>query len=138
MPTPRVTDDVRLLPAKRVENAARVSDVRAHCERSFRRRRREPTLLIPRDVVLLRKLVGEIPQVVETEPRPSVQKKNRRSAAGAASPDDRSGALLHERAPRHETRASHARIRVVERSLGRPNRPKPRPPRLPRKRDSYR
>ena len=73
MPTPRVTDDVRLVLPEHVENAAGVRDVRPHCERSFRRRRRKPTLLIPRDVVSLRKLIGEIPHVLEAETRPSVQ-----------------------------------------------------------------
>ena len=73
MPAPGVTDHVRLLPAEDVEDAAGILDIRRHRERPFSRRRRLPSLLVPRDVVLLRELVGELAQVVEAEPRPAVQ-----------------------------------------------------------------
>ena len=70
VPAPRVADDVRPLPAEPVEDAPGIADVRRDGVRPFRRRRLEPSLLVPHDVVLLRELVGETAQVVEAEPGP--------------------------------------------------------------------
>src|SRR6185437_7768613 len=50
---PRVADDICRLPAELVEHAARVADVRRDRVRTFYRRGLEPSLLVPRDVVLL-------------------------------------------------------------------------------------
>ena len=109
VPTPRMADDVRRLPAERVEDAAGIPDIRRHRVRPFRRRWLLPSLLVPRDVVLLRELVGEIAQVVEAEPRASVQQENRRPAAGAATRDQRPVVVRGELSPRHRRRSSHAR-----------------------------
>jgi hypothetical protein len=98
---PRVADDERLLPADRVEHAASISDIRRHGVRPFRRRRREAPLLVPRDVVLLCELVGELTQVVETETRPAVQQQHRRPAAGATARDRRAVVARPELDPPH-------------------------------------
>ena len=75
----------------------------------FRRRRLLPSLLVPRDVVLLRELVGEIAEVVEAEPRPAVQQENRRPAAGAATRDQRPVIVRGELGPRHAVIVSRPR-----------------------------
>src|SRR6185312_14038536 len=69
---PRVTDDVRLVPAERVEDASSVVDVGRHRVRPFGGRRGLSSLLVPRDVVFFRELFGEIAQVVEAEAGPAV------------------------------------------------------------------
>ena len=76
-----------------------VPDVRRHRVRPFHRRRLEPALLVPRDVVLLRELVGEIAQIVEAEPRSTVQQQHRRSAAGASPGDQRPVVVCRELSP---------------------------------------
>ena len=58
----------------------------AHRVRPLHRRRLLATLLVPRDVVLLGELVGELAQVVEAEPRPSVQQENRRPGCRRGDP----------------------------------------------------
>ena len=101
--------DPRLVPTERVEHAPGVVHVGRDRVRPFRRRRREPSLLVPGDVVLLRELVGEIAEVVEAQPRPSVQQENRRPAAGAAAGDERSIVACREFRPGHgAVRSSHA------------------------------
>ena len=88
MTAPRMADDVRLVPAERVEHTTGVVHVCRHGVRPFRRRRREPALLVPGDVVLLRELVREIAEVVEAQPGPTVQQENRRPFACAQSRDE--------------------------------------------------
>ena len=108
MPAPRMADDVRRLPVERVEDAAGVLDIRRHRVGPFLRRRLLASLLVPRDVVLLRELVGEIAQVVEAHPRPAVQQENRRPTAGTATRDQRPVVVRGELGPRHRRRSSHA------------------------------
>jgi hypothetical protein len=103
-----VADDVRALPAERVEDAAGISDIHRHGVRPVCRRRLETSLLVPRDVVLLRELVREITQVAEAEPRPPMQQENLRPAPGAATGDQRPVVVGRERSPRHRRRSSHA------------------------------
>ena len=107
VPAPRVADDVRPLPAEPVEDAPGVRDVRRDGVGPLRRRRLEPSLLVPRDVVLLRELVGEAAQIVEAEPRPAVQQQHRRPAAGAATREQRAVVLRRELRPGHRRRSSH-------------------------------
>ncbi len=101
LPAPRMAHDPRLVPTERVEHATGVVHVGRHRVRPFRRRRREPSLLVPGDGVLLRELVGEIAEVVEAQPRPPVQQENRRPAAGAEASDERSIVVCREFRPRH-------------------------------------
>ena len=88
-------------PSRGVEDAAGIFDIRRHCVGPFRRRRLLPSLLVPRDVVLFRELVGEVAQVVEAEPRPSVQQEDRRPATVAATGDQRAVVVGGELCPRH-------------------------------------
>ena len=113
MAAPRVADDAGPLPAERVEDAACVADVFRHRVGPFHRRGREPSLLVPRDVVLLRQLVGEVAQVVEAEPRPSVQEQHRRPAAGASTREQRPVVVRRELGPRHGRPSSHAAGRDI-------------------------
>ena len=96
-----MADDVCLLPTERVEDAAGILDVRRHGVGPFRRRRLLSSLLVPRDVVLLRKLVGEIAQVVKAHPWPAVQQENRLPTACAATNDQRAVVVGGELCPRH-------------------------------------
>lgn len=108
-----MADDVRLLPVERIEHTAGVLDIRRHRVGPFRSGRLLASLLVPGDVVLLRKLVGEIAEVVEAEARPSVQQENRRPTAGAASPDQGPVVARCELCPRHRRRSSHASYGLV-------------------------
>ena len=103
MPAPGMADDPRLVPAERVEHATGVVHVDRHRVRPYRRGRRLPSLLVPRDVVFLRELVGELAQVVEAEARPSVQQENRRSVAGAPTSEHRPVIVCRELGPLHGT-----------------------------------
>jgi len=94
-----VADDIRRLPAERVEHAAGVADVRRHRVGTFHSRRLEPALLIPRDVVLLRELVGEVSQVAEAEARTTVQQEDGRASAGAKPGDRRPSVVCRELGP---------------------------------------
>ena len=109
MPAPRVADDVRTLPAERVEDATGILDIRRHRARRFRRGRLESSLLVPRDVVLLGELVGELAQVVEAEARPAVQQEHRRPATGATTREQRPLVVRREVGPHQaRLRLSHA------------------------------
>ena len=96
---PGVPDDVRLLPAERVEHAAGVADVRRDRVGPFHCRRLEPSLLVPRDVVLLCELVGQVAQVAEAEAGSTVQQDDGRAAAGAQPADQRPSVVRRELGP---------------------------------------
>ena len=106
-----MADDVRLLPTERVEDAAGIFDIRRHRVGPFHRRRLLSSLLVPRDVVLLRELVGKIAQVVEGHPWPAVQQENRRPTAGAQAGDQRPVVVRGELSPRHRRRRRYSVMR---------------------------
>jgi hypothetical protein len=101
VPTPRVTDYVRRLPAKRIEDASGILDVGRHRVRAFDGRRGLSPLLVPRDVVFFRELLGEIAQVVEAEARPAVQEENWRPLTRAEAGDQRLVVACRELGPAH-------------------------------------
>ena len=113
-----MADDERLLPAERVEDAASIADIRGHRVRPFRRRRREPSLLVPRDVVLLCELVGEVTEVVETQPRPAVQQEDRGPAPGATAGDRWSVVARLELGPPHSGERRTPEVVCGSRTLG--------------------
>ena len=108
VPAPGMADHVCPLPPERVEHTPGIPDIRRHRVGRCRRRRLLPSLLVPRDVVLLRELVGEIAQVVKAEPRPAVQQEDRWPTAGAATRNQRPVVVRGELGPRHRPRSSHA------------------------------
>ena len=110
-----MTNDICRVPAERVDDATSVSDVRRHRVRAFRRRRCQPSLLVPGDVVLLCEFVSETPEVIEAEPRPAVEQENSRPAAGATARDERSVVVGRELGPTHRRRSSHAAAGIGER-----------------------
>jgi hypothetical protein len=73
VPAPGMAHNVRRLPAECVEDAAGIRDISRDRIGPFRRRRVEPSLLVPRDIVLPRELFGKIAQVVKAEPRATVE-----------------------------------------------------------------
>ena len=101
MTAPRVTDDVRLVPAERIEDAPGVVDVGRHRVWPFDGRRGLSPLLVPRDVVFLSELLGEIAQVVEAESGPAVQEQNRRPVARSEAGDQRLVVACRELGPFH-------------------------------------
>ena len=103
VPAPGMTDDVRLVPAERVEHATCVAHVVRDRDTALPTADgASPRCWYQATVVLLCKLVGQIAEVVEAQPRPSVEQENRRPAACAKARDERSVVGCRELRPRHD------------------------------------
>jgi hypothetical protein len=97
---PRMADNVGAIPAEMIEDPNKVGDVVGDGERARFARGRKSALLICRQVKTVPELVGDRPQILEAEARPSVEKKDGRPGAltPACQPRcslDKEGLLVH-------------------------------------------
>src|SRR6188472_1485694 len=113
MPAPGMAHNPRLVPTELIEHPTRVIDVCRDGIRSLDRGRRQPSLLVPDHVVLLRKLVGETAEVVEAQPRPPMQQQNRKPATSTATRDHRPTVGRYEIHP-HQRCQSYAAVRASD------------------------